>query len=106
MQEGIIIKIPAGSEPLSIRRGWLLLRFVFEETADGFSVDVITGQPLHEPGLAYLVPESEAYRIMDTQRPGMADFYRQHSNPQLTGWAFAFREDEIHFLEGTEEAWG
>lgn len=104
MQEGVIIKIPAGSEPLEIRQGWLFLRFVFEFLPDGDALDAITGTLL--PFAPYCVPEAEAYRIMDNQRPGMADFYRQNTNSQLQGLAFSFAEDEIHFLKGTEAAWG
>lgn len=107
MYEGIIIKVPDGFEPLAIRRQWVLLRFVFEQYPEGNSPsrDAITGAPL-PPRREFGVAEEEAFRIMDAQRPGMSAFYRKHTLPDLKGWDFTFGEDEIHFLDGTESAWG
>lgn len=97
MQEGVIVKIPIGSEPLAIRQQWLYLRFVFDECDDGeCSKDALTGAPLPMVGREYLVDVSEAFRIMENQRPGMAEFYRTNTKPELMDWPWSFREDEIH----------
>lgn len=107
MFEGIIIKAPEGSEPVAIRQGWLMLRFVFRESDKTSEVqDNSTGEPSPIMGREFLVSEVEAFRIMDTQRPGMADYYRDHTIPELQGCNFVFAEDDIHFLPGTHESWG
>lgn len=109
MVEAIVIKVPEGSEPVEIRRGWLLLRFILlkADMDGGPTRDSITGEPMPIRGREFTVEESEAFRIMDAQRPGMADYYRANQHPSLCGLDFSFVEDELHFL-GTEDnsAWG
>lgn len=83
-----------------------MLRFVFEECTpdDGPCYDTVTGNPI--PFAPYSVDCCEAYRIMDAQRLGMSSWYKKNSHKDLVNCEFVFYEDEIHFLEGTQHAWG